>query len=165
VGIYLRAMRNGEFVEKRLNVDVWDMLTKLAETGGWQPAGTQDPSYWGDPEWSFSINPQWNGNYYTNDYQIITDDDARSLAAGLRIALDDIPDLSGPPIWAELSPDRDPSAQAIIQALGGGTVCGVNTELSPLQFFSGEAGRGFVVRMADFFAGGECQIALSSSKV
>lgn len=66
----------------RLNTSGWMDLLDLAHRHGWQPAGTEAPEY----------DPDWDGGYFTNDYQIVTDEDASALADALEDALDDIPD-------------------------------------------------------------------------
>lgn len=64
-------------------------LTKALELAGiygWQPMGTQPPS-----ERDFrELNAEWDGNYLTNDGQIVKPKDAFSLAAALETSLNDI---------------------------------------------------------------------------
>jgi hypothetical protein len=56
----------------------------LAEAFGWERARTVAPAtcHQGDCHY------RWDGNYRTNDYQQVTDDDARAFAAGLKRAID-----------------------------------------------------------------------------
>ena len=59
---------------------------ELAEFYGWQPLGTQPPSERDLHE----LNAEWDGNYLTNDGQIVKAKDAFSLAAALETSLNDI---------------------------------------------------------------------------
>jgi len=60
------------------NTAAWSMCLNVATAFGWEPAGTVDPD---------DCNREWGGAYFSNDYQQVTDDDARALAAALRRAL------------------------------------------------------------------------------
>lgn len=161
MSIYLRSMHSDEFIEKHMSSDVWLMLRKLASMGGWQPAGTIHNGYYVSDDQKVTF-PDWDGNYYMNEYQTITAADGRALAAGLKATLDDIPELSGPPTWGEKAPNlNDPVTKAILELAGeeGVVIVGANTDLSPLQFFSGSTGHAFALEMIDFFERGSCQIA------
>ena len=70
------SFRRGEF---RCSARFWVECLTLAEVFGWNPAGTEAPS--GCQPCSAD---DWGGNYWTNDYQQVTDDDARAFAAALR---------------------------------------------------------------------------------
>jgi hypothetical protein len=37
----------------------------------------------------------WDGGYFTNDYQVVSDEDAANIADALERALDDVPDEGG----------------------------------------------------------------------
>ena len=67
----------------------------LAELYGWQPLGTQPPLGHDFRE----LNAEWDGNYLTNDGQIIKAQDAFSLASAIEKALGDIPDTKGNTDW------------------------------------------------------------------
>ena len=58
----------------------WYTVLKLARRYGWKPLGTK-----------IAGNPQWDGSYETNDYQIVTSKDAKAMAAALEKVLPDIP--------------------------------------------------------------------------
>ncbi len=59
----------------------WHACLDLALAFGWQPAGTVAwHEYTGPPS-------KWDGGYLTDDFQIVTDYDAKALAAALRRAL------------------------------------------------------------------------------
>lgn len=69
----------------------WLAVLDLAERYGWQPIGTK-PSELMKESWGEEMCLNWNGRYDTNEYQIISDDDAGNMAAALERALPDIPD-------------------------------------------------------------------------
>jgi hypothetical protein len=71
---------SGKGGEMSFNNGTWGHLLKLATMNGWEPAGTRKRSR------------EWDGNYWTNDGQRVTDDDARNLADALEEALPDVPD-------------------------------------------------------------------------
>ena len=37
----------------------------------------------------------WGGGYFTNDYQVVSDEDAANIAEALECSLDDVPDEGG----------------------------------------------------------------------
>ncbi len=68
---------------------------KLADRYDWQPIGTQAPDWegiHGTPIHPDYKHPDWNGTYFSNEGQFVTDRDASNIAATLERALDDIPD-------------------------------------------------------------------------
>src|SRR5262245_6834830 len=82
-------------INRTFSRQFWVKALELAELYGWQPLGTQPPL-----EHDFhELNAEWDGNYLTNDGQIIKAQDALSLAYALEIALSDIPDFIGPAGW------------------------------------------------------------------
>jgi hypothetical protein len=85
-----------------LSWTVWGNLLNLAREYGWEPAGTEPPSVTvKNPDgsidhemsaiysWSYG---GWDGTYFTNNCQLVTDEDAASIAEALEQALGDIPD-------------------------------------------------------------------------
>jgi hypothetical protein len=52
----------------------WRAVLELAIEYGWQPEGTAPPD---------DNSGTWNGNYFSNDFQQVTDSDARTLAEAL----------------------------------------------------------------------------------
>lgn len=112
---------------------------ELAEIYGWQPLGTQPPSGHDFRE----LNAEWDGNYLTNDGQIIRAQDALSLANAVEKALDDIPDSRVNMDWNlkfrvedDLPEWLSPSEKEMIED-------GLENELldvigiHPLEFFAG----------------------------
>ena len=75
----------------RWNNVQWLRVSGLAATYGWEPEGTTLPPYFArnmglaDPE-------EWDGGYGSNDFQIVSDEDARNMGRALHKALGDIPD-------------------------------------------------------------------------
>ena len=61
----------------------WRPCVETAQTWGWKPSGTLlpygPPEAQGDPgsDWT------WDGNYFSNDFQEVTDRDARALGEAL----------------------------------------------------------------------------------
>ena len=104
----------------------WARLLALAERFGWEPAGTVPPQYVdGTPFYT-----DWHGGYTSNDAQLVTDDDARNLAAVLEAILPDIP-------------RHDAAADKGVLLRG--------SRLVPLEWFSGSDNRellGEFIRMA-----------------
>ncbi len=58
----------------------WSFARPLAERFGWRPAGTETPEDW-------DRSGSWSGSYTGNSGQLVTVEDARTLAIGLRAAL------------------------------------------------------------------------------
>ena len=70
------------------NIGAWDHLTEAALAFDWKPAGTLHPiddEFGGEPFLTFEA--RWDGGYFSNDYQRVTDEDASELAAALRRAI------------------------------------------------------------------------------
>jgi hypothetical protein len=85
------SFRRGEF---RCSARFWVKCLTLAEVFGWVPAGTEAPS--GCQPCSAD---EWDGNYWTNDYQGVTDDDARAFAAALKRGIEAV--MMEPPLTIE----------------------------------------------------------------
>jgi hypothetical protein len=132
------------------NIVAWGEVLRLAQQYGWEPAGTEAPDVqvrdekgnidremtaqytWAPDDWDAA-------NYFTNDFQRVTDQDAASIADALERGLDDIPDFDTGEKTREYTPD-DPPAHPTIRALveaGMGPVIGPDDSLSPAEFFSG----------------------------
>jgi hypothetical protein len=71
----------------RFDVSEWKRLLELARGHGWEPMGTESP----DLEPDFSPRKDWDGSYFSNDYQTVTAEDARNLADALERAIADLP--------------------------------------------------------------------------
>src|SRR5919112_6036717 len=80
----------------------WENLLDLAHEYGWEPAGTEPPQWIAtNPDGSIDhemtamysrSKENWDGSYFSNDGQYVTDEEAASIADALERALDDIPD-------------------------------------------------------------------------
>ena len=58
----------------------WRLMLPLAEQYGWRPAGTVQPE---------GVPPEeWDGEYLTNDGQLVTEGDASALAEAIAKAID-----------------------------------------------------------------------------
>ena len=79
MGMDLRSESGQEF---HFNICGWRNVLKMALDTGWEPAGT-------------SIGPEteWCGTYFTNEGQLVTADDAKSIAVALTKAVSFVPDI------------------------------------------------------------------------
>ncbi|MCO6453476.1 MAG: hypothetical protein J5I90_22030 [Caldilineales bacterium] len=71
----------------------WMYILDLACEYGWVPKGTAPPEKWdtNDPQRDSPL-PPWEGTYFSNDRQIVTEDDALALAEALNKAIAPMPD-------------------------------------------------------------------------
>jgi hypothetical protein len=122
----------------------WRKVLELAFEYGWKPAGTE-PGRWVDPstgelDKQMSPNPdEWDGTYFGNESQWVTDEDAAHIADALEQALDDIPDFDTGEKWVMYGPTNVPTSpveRSLVEE--GFAVSGPNGSLSPLEYFSGE---------------------------
>lgn len=127
-------------ISRTFSRQFWSKALDLAELYGWQPTGTEPPSTHDFHE----LNVEWDGNYLTNDGQMIIASDAHSLAAALENALGDIPDVKTGidwdlkfriedelPVW--LAPEEiemidDGLNDSLLDIMG----------VHPLEFFAGD---------------------------
>ena len=65
----------------------WVKLLRVAGRYGWRPAGTT----LSHSDLADMPGGRWDGNYTTNDGQIVTAEDARALAVALERAVQDVP--------------------------------------------------------------------------
>jgi len=84
----------------------WHAALELAHEYGWEPAGTEAPEvtvYAPDGVIVDEVGTRterqrytnWGGGYFTNEYQVVSDEDAANIADALERALDDVPDEGG----------------------------------------------------------------------
>ena len=135
---------NGAGGVQRFSNTSWCKMLELAYGYGWKLAGTE-PGQWVDPstgELIEQLSPdpdEWDGGYFTNEFQWVTDEDAAHIADALEQALDDIPDFDTDEKWVEYGPTNLPTSQVERSLVEQGfAVSGPNESLSPLEFFSGE---------------------------
>ena len=159
MGMDLRGAGGAEW----FSVTSWRKVLELAHEYGWKPAGTE-PCRWYDAETGeldeqMSPDPdEWDGTYFSNDLQYVTDEDAANIADALERALDDIPDFDTAEKWVELTPSNTPPSYPLERAMveQGLEVFGPNLSLTSVEFFSGEAKQ----KVKDFIsycrAGGFC---------
>ena len=120
---------------ERFSVTSWCKVLQLAHEYGWQPIGTQAPSFTLDNGTIETIE-DWNGTYLSNNYQRVLDEDAASIAKALQRALNDIPDFDTDQKWVKLSP-TNPYERMMAEQ--GWEMSGPDPSLTPVEFFSGEA--------------------------
>lgn len=79
--------RQGDYF--RANISGWDHLTEAALAFEWKPAGTLPPQFdeGGRVTCYDTFEARWEGGYFSNDHQRVTEEDARELAAALRRAI------------------------------------------------------------------------------
>lgn len=82
-------------VYRTFSKQFWAKALELAQLYGWEPLGTNPPSYID----FYEFCAEWDGRYLTNDGQTVKAEDARSLAAALEQALNDIPDEERAADW------------------------------------------------------------------
>jgi hypothetical protein len=170
----------GKFV---VSSAVWLKLLTLASQYGWQPHGTEQLEWEKrTPDGSFVLDEErkaaykdWDGSYFFNEMQSVTDEDALALAMALEKAADDIPDGPIPDQWSERigrpaqAPSPIPGAEASLrleasmdliyrEVLGAVSISRPNIDLSSLEFFAGERKRiviGFIAfcKQGGFFIG------------
>ena len=71
----------------RFQIGAWRPVLNFAIEHGWQPEGTKAPDYCGlygmQPAEAEAHRLSWDGGYYGNDWQEVTDSDARALGEAL----------------------------------------------------------------------------------
>jgi hypothetical protein len=84
----------------------WRAPLKLAHEHGWEPAGTKPPEFTMYAPDGVTVDElrtlaerqryaHWDGGYFTNNYLVVSDEDAANIADTLECALDDVPDEGG----------------------------------------------------------------------
>ena len=136
-------VNHSTIISRTFSPQFWAKALELAGLYGWTPMGTCPPS---DLDFS-QLGAEWDGRYLTNDGQTVKAEDARSLAAALERALDEIPD-ENPRIdwnsvsWADddlpewLSPDE---REFMEEELQDGLLDILGT--SPFEYFAGDEKR------------------------
>jgi|TARA_Y100000294_G_scaffold151356_1_gene149121 hypothetical protein len=72
-----------------MNWTGWRTIYGIAIENGWNPAGTKPPNdehiklLSGDDNAPFFVADNWNGDYFSNDLQLVTKEDATSMADAL----------------------------------------------------------------------------------
>ena len=131
----------------QLNMFAWENVLRLARMHGWEPAGTLPPLPSGKDEGSGRVRfKEWDPtNYYTNDGQRTTAEDARNLADALEQALADVP-----------SHDALGHKSVSIELPGGEKTRAIpaDADVSPLEYFSGKGKKTLVEFIAFCRTGG-----------
>jgi hypothetical protein len=91
----------------RFDVSAWQPVLDFAIEHGWQPAGTMAPDYrqlYGmEPAEADGLSRSWDGEYCSNDWQEVTDSDARALGEALLrgVAAAEAQELEKPTKWPD----------------------------------------------------------------
>jgi hypothetical protein len=118
----------------------WVKLLRLAERYGWQPAATT----LSDSDLAWMPGGKWNGNYATNDNQIVSAADAQALGAALELALQDIPSDD------VIATHRDPS--------GGIRILPELPQISDPDWFCGAESKAYIREFISFCRAGSFEI-------
>ena len=129
----LELFNTATSISRKYSRQFWGKALELAQFYGWRPLGTR----------FHSLPEVWNGNYLTNDGQIVLATDASALASALAKALDDIPDVSAemdwhPKLWVEddlpewLSPEEKELIEDGLEEHALEVM-----EMHPFEFFAG----------------------------
>ena len=111
----------------------WARVCAFAIEGGWKPLGTLPPDYFSEEK-----KANWSGTYNSNDYQIITSEDALSMA----LALEKMLHTFGEEVETA---DR---------------VTSLSSDYDQLRdFITKEGNREGLEALIDFLKGGDCEIA------
>ena len=85
---YCLFSKNKEFYA---NISFFPKLLRLAYLFGWKPRGTEPPTF--DHGGYIVIDSSdWDGDYFGNSFQNVTEEDAKEIAVSLQKALQYIPD-------------------------------------------------------------------------
>ena len=123
---------------------VWEKLQLFAKLYGWEPIGTVDI----EDRLSIAEGRPWDSNYFTNDGQFVTPEDADAFADALEKALVDIPDFTiiAKPSVIKIKDVRlqdlnsHPRLRVMISAFidaGQGEATIINPHLTPFEIFGG----------------------------
>jgi hypothetical protein len=129
---------------QRFSNTSWGKILELAYDYGWRPQGTEAAQWYDENgELNKQLSPapdEWDSNnYFTNDFQFVTEADAANIADALQQALDDIPDFDTDEKWVEYGPGELPTSPVERSLVEDGFVINVpNASLSLVEYFSGE---------------------------
>jgi hypothetical protein len=90
----------------RFSNSAWCAVLELAYEHGWEPAGTKAPEFTFYAPDGVTVDEvetrtwrqlyrDWNGSYFGNAFQVVSDEDAANIAEALERALDDVSDEGG----------------------------------------------------------------------
>lgn len=81
----------GKDAEFSINWTGWRLALEIAEKYGWKPEGTvMEENFLGTGDKASKVsdeNKNWNGTYYSNDFQRVTEADASKLGKALKRAV------------------------------------------------------------------------------
>jgi hypothetical protein len=90
----------------RFSRRTWRTILEQAHEYGWDPIGTKPPEFIVYAQDGVTVDEvgtragrqyhgNWDGGYFTNDHQVVVDEDAANIADALERALGDVPDEGG----------------------------------------------------------------------
>ncbi len=141
----------------RMSGSTWSHALELAHLNGWEPAGTESPVWHDEKGKQYGPVPDWDGGYWSNDYQGVTAKDARNLADALERSLPDVPSfdvLEGKRTFIVEKGDGSAAIYDSREAIPAGeklvgTGIPSETVVTPMEVFSGEKGKEY---LRDFIA-------------
>ena len=151
---------------ERLGHTSWSQLLQLASEYGWQPAGTQENESLlrsrleagGVPEDEIDRKAalamlEWDGDYWCNNYQIVTHEDAQNLAEALVRALEELPADNLLDVYEEKMAVTTNAGDEIVVATLPSIIA---DEAKPVDYWSGSAAR--IRKLITFFEAGSFMI-------
>jgi hypothetical protein len=119
-----------------ISLPTWARAYALAIEGGWEPLGTLPSKYLSEED-----KKTWEGNYDSNDGQVITDEDARSMASALETMLGSL----GEPVAES---ERQPGSAQFL----------ARVDDEPADYFKTENKRRVLQALIEFLRGGRAEI-------
>ena len=117
----------GEGGAFRFSRSGWAAVLGLAYDYGWQPRGTEAPTWY--PDYDPDSDPShWDGTYFANNYQHVTSEDAKAIAEALAKALPNIPEQCVMGDRMVVCSDGTPGIKG-------------DAQYTPLEYFSGGEGK------------------------
>lgn len=80
---------NGKYKNFRFTCFSWRKVLDLAYRHGWKPKGTKPSEIFKISGWD-PHKHKWCGTYFSNDWQLVDEKDAKNLAGGLKKALKEV---------------------------------------------------------------------------
>jgi len=128
----------------------WHTIFALAEMYGWNPVGTQPATFEGERQ-KGDPSQLWTGGYMSNDFQVVTAEDALAMSTALEAAIKDLPDRDLRPVTREMVPFRDGHVKEMEFLTDG-------SEDDPKLFWSGSKHKAYVQKFVDFCKCGQFSI-------
>jgi hypothetical protein len=153
------------------NISDWPDMLHLAELYGWEPEGTTlDPEHLASVMQEEDLPPEeaaaqiaqaqesWQGGYGTNDFQVVSAQDAAALADALERALPDLPKYNALEHKGRDVSSFPPELCDQLRALGVSQLIPADADINPFERFSGR-GRDYLRGFIAFCRAGAFNIA------